>query len=319
MDLRQLRYFVGIVQAGSLSRAADRLHVAQSALSHHLARLESELDKQLVTRSPKGIVLTEAGKVLYQHAEAILRHVESAKKEAMSADDVPSGRVSIGFPDVLSPMLSYPLFTRVRTVYPQIKLNVTDANSWLLRERLVDGRLDIAVLFEGQGERGFTVEPVLHEELFYVTAEPNTSPIRIAEAARRPLLLTGASSSWHVAQQAFKKHGLTVTPAAEIDAMGTLRRAIASGIGDSILPWCALHDNDWKRAVSYRRFADEKLIRPIALCFSQVGQRSPAIDAVSRTLKTLINDLVENGTWQGVSLIAPAAAAELDCPQTATQ
>src|SRR5208282_4287764 len=114
MDLRQLRYFVGIVQAGSLSRAADRLHVAQSAISHHLSSLEAELERQLVTRGPKGILLTEAGSVLYRHAEAILRHVEFAKQDAMSALNVPSGRVSIGFPVALASILAPELFVRVR-------------------------------------------------------------------------------------------------------------------------------------------------------------------------------------------------------------
>src|ERR1700758_922753 len=107
MDLRQLRYFVGIVQAGSVSRAADQMHVAQSALSHHLAALESELDRQLVTRGPKGIQLTDAGGVLYRHAEAILRRIEFAKQDAMSALDVPSGPVSIGLPLTIAPILSY--------------------------------------------------------------------------------------------------------------------------------------------------------------------------------------------------------------------
>jgi len=308
MDLRQLRYFVGIVQAGSLSRAADQLHVAQSAISHHLARLESELDKQLVTRGPKGIRLTEAGSVLYRHAEAILRHVESAKRDAMSALNVPSGRVSIGFPGVLAPILSYELFMRVRNVHPQILLHVSDANSWLLRERLVNGRLDIALLFVAQPERGLAVEPLLQEELFYVTADPDTSPITVADAAQRPLLLPGAgSSSWHVAQEMFKKRGLTIAPVAEIDALGTLRRAIASGIGNSILPWCALDGGDWKIALNHRRFADAKLVRTIALCFSEVGQRSPAVEAVTMMLKSLIHELIENGRWQGVSPIAPAA------------
>ena len=147
MDLRQLRYFVGIVQAGSLSRAADHLHVAQSAISHHLAILESELEQELVTRGPKGIVLTEAGSILYRHAEAILRHVEFAKRDAMSALNVPSGRVSIGFPITLARILSYELFTRVRDAYPQILLHSPMATVALLRERLVNGRLDIAVLF----------------------------------------------------------------------------------------------------------------------------------------------------------------------------
>jgi hypothetical protein len=88
MDLRQLRYFVGTVQAGSLSRAADQLHVAQSALSHHLASLEAELDTQLVIRGPKGIVLAEAGSVLCRDAEAILRHVESAKQAGVQIADL---------------------------------------------------------------------------------------------------------------------------------------------------------------------------------------------------------------------------------------
>ena len=122
MDLRQLRYFVGIVQAGSLSRAADQLHVAQSAISHHLASLESELEKQLVTRGPKGILLTEAGSVLYRHAEAILRHVELAKLDATSALNEPAGRVSIGLPVAWTPLMGYELFARMRKAHPQVLL-----------------------------------------------------------------------------------------------------------------------------------------------------------------------------------------------------
>jgi LysR family transcriptional regulator, nitrogen assimilation regulatory protein len=308
MDLRQLRYFVGIVQAGSLSRAADQLHVAQSAISHHLASLESELDRQLVTRGPKGIELTEAGSVLYRHAEAILRHVEFAKRDAISALNVPSGQVSIGFPAVLAPILSFELFMRVRTAYPQIALHVSDTNSSLLRERLVNGRLEIALLYLAQPERGLAVEPLVLEELFFVTTDPDTSPIRIADAVQRPLLMGGsAGSARRVCDEAFKKHGLTVTPVAEIDTMSTLRRAIASGIGNSIMPWCALYDGERKIALNHRRFADAKLVRPVSLCFSTVGQRTPAIDAVASTLKSLVRELVENGTWQGVTMIAPAA------------
>jgi LysR family transcriptional regulator, nitrogen assimilation regulatory protein len=305
MDIRQLRYFVGVVQAGSLTRAADQLHVAQSAVSYHLHSLESELDRQLLTRGPKGIVLTDAGAVLYRHAEAILRQVEFAKRDTTSALNVPSGGVSIGVPVVLSAILSYELFARVRRMYPQIQLHISDANSWLVREHLLNGRIDLAVLFTDQPERGLAVEPLLLEELFYVTAESNASPIRIADAAQRPLLCSSrGGSSLNVAQEAFRKHGLTVTPVGEIDALGALLHAVASGIGNAILPWCALCDGDWKTALNLRRFADTELIRPIALCRSEVGQRSLAIDAVAQTLKSLVRELVESGTWQGVSMIA---------------
>jgi LysR family transcriptional regulator, nitrogen assimilation regulatory protein len=308
MDLRQLRYFVGAVQAGSITRAADQLHVAQSALSHHLASLEAELDTQLVTRGRKGIALTQAGDVLYRHAEAILRHVESAKQATKNAVNLPSGRVSIGFPTALAPLLSYGLFMRVRAAYPQIVLNVIDSNSSLVRERLVNGRLDIAVLYADQRERGFAVEPLAFEEMFYVTADPDPSPILIADAAQRPLLVCGPTSSSHrVAEEAFKKHGLTVTSISEINTLSALRRAIASGVGNAILSWAAVHDIERTTTLNYRRFADAKPIRPVALCFSEVGQRAPAVEAIAETLKSLVRELVGNGTWQGVSLIDSTA------------
>jgi LysR family nitrogen assimilation transcriptional regulator len=313
MDLRQLRYFVGIVQAGSLSRAADQLHVAQSAVSHHLNSLESELDRQLLTRGPKGIILTDAGAVLYRHAEAILRQVEFAKRDATSVLNVPSGGVSIGVPVALATILSFELFMRVRNAYPQILLHVTDGNNALLRERLVNGRLDTAVLFADRHERGLAVEPLLQEELFYVTADSDTSPIGLAEVAQRPLLVPGpGAASRRVAEEVFKKHGLTVTLIGEINTLGALRRAIASGIGNSILSWAALYDGDRKISLNYRRFAEVEMVRPIALCFSEVAQRSPAIDAVALTLKSLVRELVESGNWQGVSLIDDPA--ELSAP-----
>jgi LysR family transcriptional regulator, nitrogen assimilation regulatory protein len=311
MDLRQLRYFVGIVQAGSQSRAADQLHVTQSAISHHLASLEAELKRELVTRGPKGVLLTEAGNLLYRHAEAILRHIESVKQEVMSALDVPSGRVSIGFPIALVDILGYELFMRIRSAYPQILLHVTDANSVLLRERLVNGRLDVAVLFTGQPERGLAVEPLLLEELFYVTAEQNTSPITLADMAQRPLIVPGRDSGiQRVINEAFRDHGLTITPIGEIDAINTLCNAVASGVGNSVMPWCALYDGDRRVALNHRRFAEAKLVRPVALCFSEVSPRTPAIEAVARTLKSLVRELVESGIWQGVSLIEPSREPE---------
>ena len=308
MDLRQLRYFVGIVQAGSLSRAADQLHVAQSAISHHLASLESELDRQLVTRGPKGIMLTEAGGVLYRHAEAILRHVEFAKQDALNVLNVPSGRVSIGLPVALASILATELFVRIRNTYPQILLHLVDGNSAVLRERLDNGRLDMSVLLTGKPERGLAVEPLVLEELFYATADQDNSPISIADVARSPLLVPGPGSAvQRDAREAFEKHGLALEPIGECDSLNTMRELVASGISNAILTWAALHSGDSRLALNYRRFADAKMVRPVSLCYSEVGLRSPAIEAVALTLKSLVRELVESGAWQGVTLIAPAA------------
>lgn len=305
MDLRQLRYFVGIVQAGSLSRAADQLHVAQSAISHHLASLEAELDKQLVTRGPKGIVLTEAGNVLYRHAEAILRHVEFAKNDAMSALTVPSGHVGVGLPTALTPLLGYELFMRVRTAYPQIRLHLADGKSALVRELLDNGRLDLAILFTDRAERGLAVEPLLMEELFFVTASGETGPISLAEVAKQPLMLPGAGSGiMQVVRQIFEQRGLSIITLGEIDTMHTVRRVVVTGVANSILPWAALYEGDREPTIVQRRIADAEFIRPVALCSSEVAQRSPAFEAVASTLKTLIRELVDSGRWKGVWPIA---------------
>jgi DNA-binding transcriptional LysR family regulator len=304
MDLRQLRYFVSIVQSGSLSRAAAHLHVAQSAISQHLARLESELGKQLVVRGLKGIVLTEAGTVLYRHAEAILRQIEFAKQEAMTASAVPSGRVAIGFPSAVSTLLGLELFRKMRSDYSQIILHLTDGNSSLLRERLDNGRLDIALLFLGLPEKGLAVEPLASEELFYVSAKSNTKPISIEEAARHPLLLPGPGSGIEkAAREAFRQRGLHMNVIGEIDTMIVLRRVVASGIANTILPWAALIEEDTKRTLSHRRFSDAQFIRPVSVCFSEVSQRSPAVEAVASTLKSIIRGLIKDRRWQGISLL----------------
>jgi len=204
-------------------------------------------------------------------------------------------------------LLGYELLVRMYSAYPRIVLHLTDANSSLLRERLVNGRLDVALLFTDQAERGLAVEPMVVEELFYITRDPDTSPIQIADVARRPLLLAGPGSAIErTVQDAFKQRGLTARPISEIDTHITLRRAIASGIGNSILSWAALYEGEERTVLNYRRIAGATLMRPVSLCLSEIGQRSPAIEAVALTLKTLVRELIENGTWQGVSLIAPA-------------
>src|SRR5581483_2765383 len=193
-----------------------------------------------------------------------------------------------------------------------IVLHVVDGNSSLLRERLVNGRLDIAVLFVDQAERGLVVDPILTEELFYISADSETSPVTMAEVARRPLLVPGpGSGSQRVADQIFRQHGVECAPIGEIDSMTTLLSAIVAGIGNAILPWCALYDGRGRLPLNHRPFADAKLTRPVSICHSEVvaeavGQISPPVQAVVLTLKNLVHELVERETWQGVSLYAPS-------------
>jgi LysR family nitrogen assimilation transcriptional regulator len=272
-----------------------------------LASLEAELEKQLVTRGPKGIVLTEAGTVLYRHAEAILRQVEFAKQDAMNTLAVPSGNVGVGFPTALTSLLGYDLFVRVKEAYPQIRLHLVDGKSALIRELLDNGRLDIALLFAPQPERGLACEPLLLEELFFIAAGGDTGPITLAEVVKQPLILPGLGSGiMQVLQDAISKQRMTMKTLGDIDTLDTVRRAVAAGLANSILPWSALYESDREPKLVHRRISDAEMVRSVALCSSEVVQRNPASNAVAATLKTMIRDMVEQGRWKGVSLIAAA-------------
>lgn len=97
MNFRRLKYFVKIVDIGSLTQAAEVLHIAQPALSQQVATLEGELNQQLLIRTKRGVTPTDAGKILYTHARAILRQCEQAQLAVHNVGQALSGQVSIGF------------------------------------------------------------------------------------------------------------------------------------------------------------------------------------------------------------------------------
>lgn len=96
MNLRRLKYFVKIVDIGSLTQAAEALYIAQPALSQQVATLEGELSQQLLIRTRRGVTPTEAGKILYTHARTILRQCEQAQQAVGNVGQVLGGKVPIG-------------------------------------------------------------------------------------------------------------------------------------------------------------------------------------------------------------------------------
>lgn len=158
MELRQLRYFVAIVDHGSLSRAALVLHVAQPALTQQLRQLEEELGAQLLHRSAQGVVSTDAGKVFYDHAQAILKQVADARS-AVTQSARPSGSVTMGLPHSISGALALPLLTAAREQYPDITLQLTEELTGNLAEQLKSGRVNLAVLFDDGQLTPFSTTP----------------------------------------------------------------------------------------------------------------------------------------------------------------
>ena len=153
MNLRRLKYFVKIVDIGSLTQAAEVLHIAQPALSQQVATLEGEMDQQLLIRTKRGVTPTEAGKILYTHARTILRQCEQAQLAVNNVGQTLRGQVSIGLaPGTAASAITMPLLQTVRNELPEVMVYLQESSGTALNDKLLAGQLDMAVL------SGFGVE-----------------------------------------------------------------------------------------------------------------------------------------------------------------
>src|SRR5882724_135918 len=118
MDVRHLRYFIAISEERSLSAASQRLGVAQPSLSQHVIKLEEELNVKLIARSPRGILLTEAGALLVKHAREICASMDRCLIDVRQSGSVLRGKVAFGMPPSTSMVLSVPLAETVRVELP---------------------------------------------------------------------------------------------------------------------------------------------------------------------------------------------------------
>ena len=170
MNLRRLKYFVKIVDIGSLTQAADVLHIAQPALSQQIATLEGEFRQQLLVRTKRGVTPTEAGQVLYRHAQIILRQFELAQSDVNHSGRSLSGQVSVGLaPGTAASALALPLLKAVRARHPSILLYLNENFGTTLSELVMNGRMDMAVLYAGKTPvHGLSFRSLLMEPLFLV-------------------------------------------------------------------------------------------------------------------------------------------------------
>ncbi len=149
MNFRRLKYFVKIVDIGSLTQAAEVLHIAQPALSQQVATLEGELNQQLLIRTKRGVTPTDAGKILYTHARAILRQCEQAQLAVHNVGQALSGQVSIGFaPRTAASSITMPLLQAVRAEFPEVVIYLHENSGAVLNEKLINHQLDMAVIYE---------------------------------------------------------------------------------------------------------------------------------------------------------------------------
>ena len=300
MNLRRLQYFVKIVDVGSLTQAADILHVAQPALSQQLATLEGEVRQQLVLRTKRGVIPTEAGKVLYRHAQLILRQCEQAKSDMNAAGQRLAGAVSVGLaPGTAAAGLALPLLRTVRTRHPDIVLYLAETYGTTLSELVMSGRMDLAVLYGGGTPvHGLAFSTLLRERLCLVgpqTTETPPASIPLRQIVGMDLYLPRPYNVVRkMVDDACAGIGIEPQVVAEIESAGTLISVIAAGLGATILPESMARQVVASSASWLSRIVEPSIEAPLALCRSDHLPLSEPAQAVKDILLELVSGIPGN-------------------------
>lgn len=305
MELRQLRYFVAIVDHGSLSRAALVLHVAQPALTQQLRQLEDELGVQLLHRSAQGVLSTDAGKVFYEHAHAILKQVEDARSAVVQSATRPGGKVSLGLPHSISGALALPLLLAVRAHYPDITLQLTEELSGNLAEQLKSGRINLAVLFDDGQLGAFASSALVEEDLMFICRTgslhgPQGSPVALADALASTLILPAQQQGVRPRiESVARSAGLVLAQVIEINSIAILKSAILADMGATILPMAPLLAEVRSGAMLARPLHSPAMVRNVSLCASRNIPLTNAAAAVQRLVHEVTSALCDSGAWPG--------------------
>lgn len=304
MDLRQLNTFIVVAEQGSLSKAAARLHIAQPALSRQIHLLENDLGQTLFIRHGRGMVLTEAGQKLGEHAIKILQQIEDARQSVQEASGNIRGKIAVGLPPTVGAILASKLVERCATLYPQIIIRVVQGFSGTLLEWVQNRELDIAVVYSGRKSAGLTQTPLLTEQLYFVppttakTIRRKTLPF--ADIAAVPLILPGPQQGLRqLIEATAASHHIRLQVSVEADDLPLTKELVMKGLYGTILPWAAMQQEVSSGRLHPIAFREPPLKRRLVMTRLRDRQISQVIRLFGELMREEVHDMVRSGQWHG--------------------
>jgi DNA-binding transcriptional LysR family regulator len=243
MELRQLRYLVALSDERHFTRAAEREHIAQPALSQQIRRLEAELGLTLVERTTRRVAMTQAGELLVARARRVLAEIEAGQAELASLAGVQAGRLSVGALHTMGPVDLSLLLSAFHRTHPAVELTVREQSSEELAEMLRVDEIDIAFLSvtEHIQSRGLTLQRLVSEELVAVLptghALAGRARVRFAELSEESFVsFRRGSRLRELLERGAAEAGFDARIALESNEARRIRSLVSSGLGVAILP-----------------------------------------------------------------------------------
>ncbi|OQR56030.1 LysR family transcriptional regulator [Bacillus sp. CDB3] len=243
MDFRQLYYFKEIVKQGSISKAAEVLHIAQPPLSQLLKKLETDLGTTLIHRYRQKWELTETGEILYQYANQMLMQIQDVKQQIQEIEQGIGGTVSIGASSTCSNMLIDYVST-FRTQYPNVKINIVTGNSEELLKRLEQREIDVALLLRLGNSEQYEMKVLKKQSTAVIIPASwatsfSSQHVTIEQIAQFPFIMLGAMEGLSFNEDLFKvfdEHQVKPNIIIECKDIRMVIALVSRGLGLSVIP-----------------------------------------------------------------------------------
>jgi len=296
MDLRQLEMFRAVAEQGTFTKAAERLHVSQSAVSRQVQLLEEELGGVLLHRSGRGVTLTEAGELLLRMTHRVERDVQEALAQISQTHSLQRGVLHIGGGMTVCLYVLPRLLKKYRRQYPRVDFRVTTGSSDKILELMRAHDVDVALLTLPIVSKDIEVLPALSEEMVIVTApghplsrERTVDPKSLA---RYPLILYEAGSNTRkVLDRFFQEEGVPVEVAMETENVEIIKAMVASGLGVTIVPYTPVAKDVRAGRIAYARFRGRRLVRETGWVFLKSEYRPRAAMELIRVFDDIKGEL----------------------------
>lgn len=299
-----------VARAGSVSRAAAELRLAQPALSRQIKKLEHELGVALFARHGRGVRLSAAGSLLLERAEAIAHLVRQTSEEIKDDRSPARGRITLGVPPAAGRLLVPRFVERFQKAWPQTTLHMREGVSSSLQEWLMEKRIDVAILHNPPNLEALEIQPVLSERMWVIGpparhTRDRTHPatFRLRDLGELPLILPNmAHANRRLVEHAALEHGVRLRIKIEADSVAFAKALVETGFGYTILTYAAVQEE-----LSRKKLTIYPIVRPtLSTQVTIVTPRDKQLPKLTRDATAMLHEvcrtLVRDKDWPGAQL-----------------
>jgi LysR family nitrogen assimilation transcriptional regulator len=287
-----------VAECGGFTSAAARLRIAQSALSRNIQSLETELGTSLFERSARGAVLSQSGRLLWEHAKSITAQVEQARAAILAQRTVLSGEVAIGTWSNMSRYIYGPLAQSFLAEFPQVNLKLREGQVYILLEGLQTGWIDLAIMVNSEPSTILHQEPLSHERVYLVGACDDSDMPReltdVGDLRNLPLVLMHRpNGSRTTAEAEATARGFSLNIRHEVGSTAVVKDFVARGLGYGLLPHSSVVDQMRDGSLATTAIPGLSLTRLLVRRADQPP--SPLISELSRHVHLIFEQLRSEG------------------------